>query len=39
MLREIPVKVVGFVTVLSLVAIFRNRGSNHDAETRHKEGN
>ncbi len=39
MLREIPVKVVGFVTVLSLVAIFRNRGSNHDAEIKHKEEN
>jgi formate dehydrogenase iron-sulfur subunit len=39
MLREIPVKVVGFVTVLSLIAIFRNRGSNHDAESKHKEEN
>jgi formate dehydrogenase iron-sulfur subunit len=39
MLREIPVKVVGFVTVLSLIAIFRNRGSNHDSESKHKEEN
>jgi len=39
MLREIPVKVVSFVTILSLIAAFRNRGSNHDAETKHKEEN
>jgi formate dehydrogenase iron-sulfur subunit len=37
MLREIPVKVVVFVTVLSLIAIFRNRGSNHNSESTHKE--
>jgi len=39
MLREIPVKVVGFVTALSLIAYFRNRGSNHENESKHKEGN
>ncbi|MCK9418228.1 MAG: 4Fe-4S dicluster domain-containing protein [Nitrospirae bacterium] len=39
MLREIPFKVVGFVTALSLIAVFRNRGSNPDAESTHKEEN
>jgi hypothetical protein len=39
MLREIPVKVVGFVTVLSLIAIFRNRGNGHNSESTHKEDN
>jgi hypothetical protein len=36
MLREIPYKVAGLVTVLALIAAFRNRGTNgHDADTTH----
>ncbi len=36
MLREIPYKVAGLVTVLALIAAFRNRGSSgHDTDTSH----